>query len=405
RRSNETGLGFMGYNVDVDKNLTILNNSSNDTKDVNDRIATLEGQHAILFQGIANLSSQCNSDVLNNLTQKNDEMFAKIMGLLNTMNSSIAELRTQVQNIDKNGTFFPTGTKNNTDGDTDKIDLDRLVNQARVRVFSGENYEGKYEDLDFSTNSKCQRLRGSLLEKVRSVDTNGTCVRLFLTGTCVGWSAAIYPGTGNSKNVLNSKLTTVTSVGPCLREEFEGAKAVPDPSGQKISKDSTNPQNYVPDLIEFESWNLYENGVRLTISEVNSIRGYYRGQGDRLEYVSALVRNIHLNSSARDTGSIQNSSYWESIDKKEGDIVGFVIPLALGGPSNETYNVFPQTPKGAAEWKERTTFISECIKSHPGADLWISTVFLFPNEQTKRPSWFTYRIRCAKEVSYGIVKN
>ncbi|CAG7836519.1 unnamed protein product [Allacma fusca] len=275
------------YRHDIHQTLQLLNSTHSDT-DLHTRISKLEAQNVLLLQDIAKLTQQKNQDFLDNMKQNNDQMFSKILKILNTMDTAITELSTRLSVFEARG-------------DEDKID--DIVNNPQVRLFTQENYRGSSEDYNFGIN------------------------------------------------------------GPCVREEFAGAKVVKTISGEQVIKDPTNLQKYFPDLVEFDSWDLYYKGVVLDDSDLTPMKGYLFGYG------------------------------------------GFPIPLKIGGPANETFNTFPQTPAGAAEWSERTAFIPDCMRAHPGKDLWISVVFMFQNERATRPYLFTYRIRCALKVFYGIIRN
>jgi hypothetical protein len=73
----------------------------------------------------------------------------------------------------------------------------------------------------------------------------------------------------------------------------------------------------------------------------NSITGYPLGYGDRIEFLSADIFPHHLNYRAVAVPS-KVLEFIKSTGNRM-DIPGYIIPTTIGGPNDQTYNVFPQS--------------------------------------------------------------
>jgi hypothetical protein len=92
--------------------------------------------------------------------------------------------------------------------------------------------------------------------------------------------------------------------------------------------------------------------------------------------------------------------------QKEGDVVGYGIPRALGGPANETFNVFAQTVLSRDEWLNVTAEIGSFVETYPSKLVILTMDFLYENESSTRPYAFYYWIDFGDEkVSYGRILN
>ncbi|CAG7821237.1 unnamed protein product, partial [Allacma fusca] len=152
-----------------------------------------------------------------------------------------------------------------------KLAVNNVLTFPRARLYSGRNFTGESEMYDYGTAKYvggCHDLV-DLKGKVKSVETFEKCVRVFNSNGCAGWSSVIYPASGNSHDILNSKLTEIGSVGPCLHNEFAGAIGSGHPSDK----------HRVPDLLEFFSIEKYQkrNGT------------FTLGPHNRVEFVRVTI--------------------------------------------------------------------------------------------------------------------
>ncbi|CAG7728739.1 unnamed protein product, partial [Allacma fusca] len=73
------------------------------------------------------------------------------------------------------------------------------------------------------------------------------------------------------------------------------------------------------------------------------------------------------------------------------DQVGYAIPLELGGPAGEKWNIFPQD--GAQVFKYRKLFVSEIMKHLMENDKWyvrLALNFFYENATVRRPAGIWY---------------
>ncbi|CAG7684239.1 unnamed protein product [Allacma fusca] len=381
-----------------------------------------------------NAKNSGSSETLSELVNQNDymttsqevsreyspETFSRLLLLLESMNASMTQLNQRLQIVEtqtSNLTMELEGIKNwininSTETQADNVDrpddlwILTMVTHAKSRLYSGENYKGKFEDYSSDTapfKGGCYNLE-RLGGKIKSVDTYSKCVRLFSGSSCEGWSVAIYPGSGPAGNLLSSKLETVNSVGPCLPEEFQNA-SFKDTGKQMIVKNSSDFENFIPDEVEFYSLDCLHDS-RTSLDSGISLDAYKLGPQNRVEFLQAMIYPKHLHI-PQPNFDMENTDFFKSLDRHTGDVVGYGIPLALGGPANQTFNVFPQSSSGYEEWNRTNTGVTRYLERGRGY-VEVALTFLYSGNLTSRPHAFYYWIQFGgdrNEVSYGRVRN
>ncbi|CAG7836485.1 unnamed protein product [Allacma fusca] len=312
----------------------------------------------------------------------------------------------ETKNLGVNNTFdvvVPVIEDVTADSVTDSSDviLHDMLKSPFARLYSSENYTGGFVDYHYETatyQSGCHNLT-SLRGNVKSMDTFEKCVRLFKGRNCEGWSQAVYPGSGNSHKVLNSKLRQVISVGPCLPDEFQSATISKSSNVIQVVKNYMDWRNTVPDLVEFLSHDKYWQSDHNN----NSLVAYSpKGHLQRSEFLLAHIYKKHLGGSQ--SFNMEHTGFYKSLDKEAGDVIGYGIPLSLMGPPKEN-NIFPQTPSGKEQWLQLTSGIRPFLENNTGfVDLGLN--FMYANDVTTRPYAFYYWMKFGStRILYGRVLN
>ncbi|CAG7716131.1 unnamed protein product [Allacma fusca] len=341
---------------------------------------------------------------------------------LNTLGSKLQDMNERLISLED--VVFPNRTENVTDSGNTKPELDisallkTLLEEPKAKLYSEENYTGISEDYAFLTTEfegGCLDLK-DLRRKVKSVDTFGTCIRLFYGQLCIGWSLAVYPGSVNSDSVLNKKLSQVESIGPCLSDEFEHATFTDADSsiGAQVEKSSSD----VPDMIEICSLEKFYKATRPL--EIPKLLTHLVGPHNRIELLVALIHPTLLNITHPQTeGQMESRDFYKSLEKHPGDVLGHGIPALLGGPTNESFNIFPQKPQGREDWLNITSGIRSMIMSEQtsikvrGTDTTgpeilaqVALNFMYHNESSSRPYVFYYWVHLrSKRLFYGRILN
>ncbi|CAG7823821.1 unnamed protein product [Allacma fusca] len=239
--------------------------------------------------------------------------------------------------------------------------IDNMLKNPKAKLFARTNFKGEFEEYSLKTmpeNGGCVNFN-KLIKTIKSVDTFGKCVRVFANRSCMGWSLAVYPGSGNSHGILSFKFTQIQSIGPCVQNEFKFAY-FQDSKGirENITKNSTDVKTYFPDLCAFSSVEKYRDSKQPP--DNGSISWISLGPKNRVEYIRAHIYLKHLTANVPD-GSEEEGKIFKSLDKQVGDSLGFVIPLSMGGVL-KNFNVFPQSQANRAEWGELTFNLTSDLK-------------------------------------------
>ncbi|CAG7725598.1 unnamed protein product [Allacma fusca] len=150
-----------------------------------------------------------------------------------------------------------------TKAQTDKDFLKNVLSYPRIRFY--EQFNGTSSFVDYNLLKEKTQMGCLDLELVDpwlplhlkdiSVDTFGTCVRLFEAPSCIGWSLAVYPGSsGTKKDFVPSKQIVVNSLGPCLLAEFQRAKVIKNYDGTRWILKDTTPTVFIPDELRFSGY-------------------------------------------------------------------------------------------------------------------------------------------------------
>ncbi|CAG7814986.1 unnamed protein product, partial [Allacma fusca] len=266
--------------------------------------------------------------------------------------------------------------------------LDAIIRNPEAKLFKGENFTGEIEVYDIDSTgwgTGCQNL-GNLNNSVASASTFGKCVRLFQEPYCDGVSLAVYPGSEKSRKVLSPELTSVSSVGPCLTEEFDHAN-FGDLARKTIVKNVENLRENIPDLLTFPGI-----GLRTSVIEVSnefSVRRYVLGPNKRPEYLVSVIKSKHLGITTELNAKMEDSVYFRSLKPVSGDVVGYGVPVELGGPANSTYNIFPQTSAGAEQWRLLTSEVPDFLMQQDTNYVILGVQFYYADDWETRPYAFT----------------
>ncbi|CAG7825515.1 unnamed protein product [Allacma fusca] len=361
----------------------------------------------------------CNEhDALGKLYYNYQQAFIKITELFQSVNTSITDVKNRVAGLEDEIAILRqdlrVGSNENCKLRKESIEkfdkplLDAVLENPRAKLFTGENYTGISEDYNFNSTKYeggCHDL-WVLAERVKSVDTFGKCVRLFFDEGCDGYSLAVYPGSKNSNNVF-PKLNIVRSIGFCLPNEFISS-SFKDSNKTIIGKNSSDLMSYVPDLLEITSEDKYK--ISFSLPESNySLTDYLQGPNDRVEMLRALIYPKHLNLSQQAMNS-EVTDFYNTLEKHEGDVIGYGIPSSLGGPVNEKFNVFPQNPLSQKEWNQVTSEIHQHFEKHPDPEENVLILLNFEYESAlqSRPYainyWIAYYESSNKRL-YGRIFN
>ncbi|CAG7677440.1 unnamed protein product [Allacma fusca] len=163
---------------------------------------------------------------------------------------------------------------------------------------------------------------------IRSAITLNTCMRLFEHWPCQGLSKAFYP---KIKHSVIPILGNFPAVGRCLDDEFTKIR---DPI-----------QNYstLPDIIV-----LYEPTPYKSKFHIPGMKIRYRlGRQSRIEGIQANIKQFGL---VRFQDNFKGNVFDNPRYRKKGYIPEYAIPLAIGGPSNMSFNIFPIKKSRVEDW-------------------------------------------------------
>ncbi|CAG7715372.1 unnamed protein product [Allacma fusca] len=277
--------------------------------------------------------------------------------------------------------------------------LDNAIHLPKARLYTKENLTGEFEDpKSFGTNAlRCANLdKGNgtryFFPEVKSVDTFGTCVRIYEGLWCEGLSLAIYPGSPFTHNISLSNLQTIKSISPCLQNEFENAQIESNSLGYRIFKDPKRTQSLdiVPDEIPF-----FSPINTTTIYPQCGIIQQERGFQNRVEYVKIEIERDTLRSDEV-VKKIQIppkvEEFYGKLQKEEGDVLGWAVPLELGGPVEEM-NAFPLNRNVREEFQRVVSKVNGIFGSNESIQrVHFSVNFVYFDENSTRPDAFSYWI-------------
>ncbi|CAG7786894.1 unnamed protein product [Allacma fusca] len=287
----------------------------------------------------------------------------------------------------------------------------KVLRRPHAVLYTGDNLTGNYEHYDFQTptyKGGCFNLHKHE-GKIKSVDTEGSCVRLFSGSGCRIWSQAIYPGVDVS---VDPKLRGVMSIGPCVQNEFEHVIQEPwNSSHITIQKIPSKLRSYanIPDIIP--DYFTYSGTTAVYFNSI-PVYSYRLGDESRLEALAGSFHIRHMRNpeeaeANRITG-LKQSFYEELALNPETDEPGYAFPLELGGPADKRYNVFPQNKLQAAKYRaEIVPEIKNFLDANPENYVRLTVNFFYENSTTTRPSgmWYLMFKDGLNEITYGYVPN
>ncbi|CAG7833334.1 unnamed protein product, partial [Allacma fusca] len=80
------------------------------------------------------------------------------------------------------------------------------------------------------------------------------------------------------------------------------------------------------------------------------------GRHNRVEFVRVTITRKVLSVSVSEA-NVEANEFYQSLDKEEDDVVGYMYPVGLGGPVDKNWNIFPQSPSGRDAWLRATSEI------------------------------------------------
>ncbi|CAG7715368.1 unnamed protein product [Allacma fusca] len=275
-----------------------------------------------------------------------------------------------------------------------------IISQPRARIYLQSEFTSQNDFIDYAHNPKdiclSVRARRSLPKnRIESIETYGTCVRIFRLPLCLGESLAIYPG---SPDPSNSKIfKDFGSIGPCFENEFENAYVEYNGNKTIVLKEAAF--GSTPDLIEFGGLRYRKNSTKVACGT----SAYSQGYKDRLEFVTARINKLGVVSRVeltklKITDAVQR--FYDSLEKLRGDVLGWALPLEFKGSSEASYNVFPQARSAKEKW---AIIITEVLKEKLNVLLQVN--FIYPHKFSTRPSAFVYRFYNQGLFKYGVVSN
>jgi hypothetical protein len=234
---------------------------------------------------------------------------------------------------------------------------------------------------------------------------------MFKGHSCSYWSQALYPG--SSMASIDAKLEGVVSVGPCVSNEFEYATLTMsgNPPVLTVNKRAEEVAVFanVPDLVR----DYWANANKFQfLNNTEPITRYKLGQGGRLEAVYGWIYPYHIlppDIVERNRIAGLNQSFFPNLGMIPlTDEPGYVVPLELGGPATEAYNVFAQDKGQAAKYRAfLVPMIKQHLAKHPGTDVIFAAALQYQDSASKRPAGIWYRIwkGVTGEVTYGYFPN
>ncbi|CAG7665729.1 unnamed protein product [Allacma fusca] len=174
-----------------------------------------------------------------------------------------------------------------------------LKSKPSGKLFFGKNHKDSsvlfLSEAMLEVDGSCHELLTE--HPIESIESLGTCFRLFEMGHCSGKSLAVYPGSSNLDDVQLKALNfNVKSLGPCLENEFANAKVVNKDGKDLIFKDPALIQSYdsIPDLLQFDGNDqLHVEGSDVKEVVVYPGEFYYHGlQNQRLIFIWARANSI-----------------------------------------------------------------------------------------------------------------
>ncbi|CAG7833012.1 unnamed protein product, partial [Allacma fusca] len=96
-----------------------------------------------------------------------------------------------------------------------------------------------------------------------------------------------------------------------------------------------------------------------------------------------MVAEIEQNGlvELKDSTMLGNSSvFYASLDQKKRDVPCYVIPLILGGPANESFNIFTTSRSKVNDWAR--IFPSSFSDAHEAIWFVMSLKFVYENDST-----------------------
>ncbi|CAG7727692.1 unnamed protein product [Allacma fusca] len=273
-----------------------------------------------------------------------------------------------------------------------------------------QHWTGYSETYDFNNSTHkggCHNLSKDP-RRIKSVDTQGTCVRIFSVDYCLGFSQAIYPGSSDS---IDPKLNGVASVGPCVKNEFENAILEDSEkySCQKVvRKSEAHLKTFavMPDKMG-DSYTQNSPAVKRLSDNDNPLTLYLIREG-RQEFLNGISHIVSEEIVQRRISESRRLSFYQDISlNPETDEVGYAFPVTLGGPTDQKYNCFAQNKNQRSRYESSIVpQITQFLAENPDKWVWQDLTLFYAGNST-RPSGIWYRIHKSEldEITYDYWAN
>lgn len=230
---------------------------------------------------------------------------------------------------------------------------------------------------------------------IKSVNTTGTCVRLYKENHCTGKSVAIYPGSISHHDLKKVNISYhIGAIGNCFDHDkyFECT--------DKSSRSKRQANQYcelAKDVltIGFLPWRTRDT-TRLDGSPVR----YYQihPRNSRTESMEALITRNHLNTGSSTNQAARNYAHQMG---RNNDDAGHILAQRLGGSGTDLRNIFPQSNNiNRGVWAQVEDTVANVVQNYGSV---IFNVNLeYSDEDSTRPNKIVYRI--AREDNNHVVE-
>jgi DNA/RNA non-specific endonuclease len=244
---------------------------------------------------------------------------------------------------------------------------------VKAILYDQTEFRGKIESYD--QNADCINVKHP--NQISSMNTQGSCVRIFSSNSCQGKTVPLYPGTPAHNDLGYYHLENlVRSIGPCF---------INDRARHDLMRRS-NP-NY-----QFASDVLIIGMIASLAVDRNNLRGpvsYFQvGYGGRTEVMQAVVGRHHLGTGTQTNG--QSSQYVRRLGYNNDD-AGHILANYLGGSGTDERNLFPQSPSfNRGVFAQFENMVRSIIELHGQATYTVNLIY--PHSTSTRPNLIVVQI-------------
>ncbi|CAG7731049.1 unnamed protein product [Allacma fusca] len=302
---------------------------------------------------------------------------------------------------------------------TTEPELVEVLNSPKARLHYGEGEIRREFDYDYTV---ARPTRGCFtfanhgmylkLKDFESVETFGTCIRLFNGEKCSQQSVAFYPSEKLHWSYFLFPWFPSGSIGPCTPQELLWTKKQNKEVGNTSiilyeKEEIKDGLAYSPNILNFLEFPARDDETRPD----SPVWLQTTGHAGSILKLWAKFHKKHLRPN--ETIAVQPSDVSQkvlgSMEVKEGDILGYVIHPKLGGPAETTYNIIPQSKWNWREWSRICTeLVYDYLTTSSKVDPFVKLTLNFDYDQwnSSRPNGFSYWIeQTGSEIYYGYLTN